>query len=187
MGAASQFVTCLVRVPEAYSIVRAFETVRPGFLILAPDGTKWGSVALSADEPEVSGREAAAYLIRILRATSPLPDQHPYPEADPSLLEGTLVVHQVMKGSNAESVGFCEGDLLLRINHRPIEKFFDFNPADLRGKEGVRTVFTVSRGEEIFNITVVGRLEGLTWGFLGSPVKRAKNDEHSLDDPRGSR
>jgi hypothetical protein len=109
---ANRYVTCLVRVPEAYTLVREYKTVRPGFLVLKTDGSKWGSISLSAVDPEESGRQAVEYLRRALEAQNPLPDCHEHPESDPSILTGSLQVQSGEAGSLADLAGFKAGDVL---------------------------------------------------------------------------
>jgi membrane-associated protease RseP (regulator of RpoE activity) len=164
---AKQFVTCLVRVPEAYSLVSKYKTVRPGFLVLKPDGAKWGSVSLSAMDPDGSGQKAIAYLKDALDAENPVADQHEYPESDPSLLTGSIEVAAVEEGSTAEKAGFKKGDVLLRINSQSIEKFFDVDLELLKGKKNTKTEFELSRDGHTIKIIQIGPLDGISWIFRG--------------------
>ena len=148
--------------PEAYSLVRKYKTVRPGFLILDTEGDKWGSVALSSVEPEKSGREALEYLRQARTSKAPLPDRHEYPESDPSLLTGTFQLLTVEKGSAAEQAGFEPGDLLIRLNGKTVERFLDLAVANPGGDA---CFFEVDRNGEIVKISFAGELKGLSWSF----------------------
>ncbi len=59
VAVAEPFVRVLVRVPEAYWLVKDYETTRPGVLFLDAAGRKLGDVALDAGKPE----EGAATLL----------------------------------------------------------------------------------------------------------------------------
>ena len=70
-AAARRFVTCLVRVPQAYELVRTYEAVRPGLLVLDADAKKRGAIALTG----AGAPEAVAYLDRVLTAPGPVEDE----------------------------------------------------------------------------------------------------------------
>ena len=58
VDAAAAFVRILIRVPEAYVLLRPYETTRPGFLVLDADGRRVDSIDLRAvtDAEEIARR-----------------------------------------------------------------------------------------------------------------------------------
>lgn len=61
--AAASYVRVLIRVPEAYLLLRRFDTTRPGLLVLDADGRRVGSLDLSPVlRGELSAKDVAAWL-----------------------------------------------------------------------------------------------------------------------------
>lgn len=161
-----RFVTCLVRVPEAYAVVREHATTRPGLLVLDPTGRKIGSVGLDAQDAGASLARATAYLERVL-ASPPQPDDHPEPREPMDLSRtGRFLVLTVDAGSDAEAAGLREGDVLKTVNGRTIRRLHELDEA-LRTRDEDDYVF--DRAGRPVGVRRTTPLTGLRWAFRPDP------------------
>lgn len=106
-------------------MVQEYNAVRPGFLLLAPDGTRWGSIPLSPVAPSESVPAVKEYLLAALRSETTLADATSAPQFDLDLLEGYFLVKNVSPESVAASLGIRSGDKIRKINGTPVSKFGD--------------------------------------------------------------
>jgi membrane-associated protease RseP (regulator of RpoE activity) len=154
-------VTCLVRVPEAYQLVRKHHAVRPGFLLLDADGRKRGSVALVAADPDGSATRAKEYLRRALEAPGPIPDDH-QGASDPAAGTGRFEVAEVEAGTLAGEAELRRGDRLLEVNGRPVRTLGDLAGARVGGDSDV---YVFEREGRRIEVRGKGKL-GVCWLFI---------------------
>lgn len=145
--ASRRFVTCLVRVPQAYALVRKYEAVRPGLLVLDAAGDKRGAIALT----DAGAPEAIAYLERVLAARGPIEDEGGTPLTFNPMTPGYF---QILR---AGGTLLAPGDRLVSIDGRAILTYADFaagklyrfdrdgETIEVESIEGAQLVFVVGR------------------------------------------
>jgi len=184
---ARRAVTCLVRVPEAYQLVRKHKAVRPGFLLLDAEGRKRGSVTLVAADPDGSARRAKQYLRRALEAPGAIPDDH-RGAPDPSTQTGRFEVGEVEAGTPAEAAGLRRGDRLLEVNGRPVGTLGDLAWSAKARPAGEPSRYVFERDGERIEVREEGKL-GVRWVFVldQAPKKQRRLTPRRRADRRRGR
>lgn len=141
-----------MRVPQAYELVRKYEAVRPGLLVLDPDANKRGAIALTG----AGAPEAVAYLDRILAADGPIADEG---KGTPLTFNpATPGYFQVLRSGDTV---LAPGDRLVSIDGAPIGTYNDYaqkregakryafdrdgETIEVESVEGAQLVFVVGR------------------------------------------
>ncbi len=156
---ATRFVTCLVRVPEAYALVRDHRAARPGLLVLDSAGRKRGCIALRPEDAAGSLAAAKEYLARARAADGPIEDVKPT-APDMTAAEGRFFLFKVGEGAPPE---VKVGDVLVKVNGREVRRLGDLADALTLEETDVYEFERVT-------VRTAGPMAGIQWAFR--PGKR---------------
>lgn len=167
-----RFVTLLTRVPEAYELVRKHRSHRPGFLILAPNGEKRGSIAIS------SGKDAGkvnAYLERARASPQALEDQHPAPLSLPlDRLSGMFAVAET--APVLEKAGLQFGARLVRVNGRLLSERGDLSAALESNPPGEEEFYEFEQAGKRIDVRTSAPLPGIRYVLVLERPARPKSE-----------
>ena len=124
------FVTCLTRVPDAYSILGKYKITRPSLLILDPDDKVFGVFTISFRDPVGSLIGAKQYLKRALRAKKPLKSEGLY-----KVVPNLTVLLVTSKESQAFKLGIRAGDVVWSAGGKRVKSLQDLKDAVTAAKE----------------------------------------------------
>lgn len=160
---AARFTTVLVRVPEAYELVRKHSAVRPGFLFLDREGKSLGAIGFPF------GKGVEETVADVLRAMDEVLAGGTIEEVERGLVgiryevrnvEGTedrvsVVLTGIVAGSAAAEAGLEPGDVVLGANGH---KVYDRSLPEIQGmlawwrallEPGTELELIVSRGDRV--------------------------------------
>jgi serine protease Do len=69
-------------------------------------------------------------------------------------VEGGLVISEVRKGSRAQAIGLERGDVIVRINNRPVRTVESFREVVVDARSGRSVLLLVARGRSGYHITL---------------------------------